>query len=110
MPEVDCALTRCRSCTDEFDATASRLATAEEQVEDLKLQLDAAMGAEDMLEQLTDRNLTLNEKMEDMKMVIEDLEALKELADELEENHVETEKQMQEEIGPSHRFTLRLQF
>jgi dynactin 1 len=36
-----------------------------------------------------------------MKMIIEDLEALKELADELEENHVETEKQMQEEIGKS---------
>lgn len=46
---------------DEFDATVSRLATTEEQVEDLKLQLDAAMGAEDMLEQLTERNLTLNE-------------------------------------------------
>lgn len=39
-----------------------------------------------------------------MKMVVEDLEALKELADELEENHIETEKQMQEEIGKSHAF------
>ncbi|POV99993.1 hypothetical protein PSTT_13431 [Puccinia striiformis] len=70
----------------------------ESQVEDLKEQLDASMGVEDMLEQLTERNLTLNEKIEDMKMIIEDLEALKELADELEENHLETEKQMQEEI------------
>lgn len=42
---------------------------------------------------------TSTQKIEDMKMIIEDLEALKELADELEENHVETEKQMQEEIG-----------
>ena len=30
-------------------------------VENLKLQLDDAMGAEDMLEHLTERNLTLSE-------------------------------------------------
>lgn len=36
-----------------------------------------------------------------MRIAIEDLEALKELNDELEENHVETEKQLQEEIGQS---------
>lgn len=35
-----------------------------------------------------------------MHAAMEDLEALKELADELEDNHVETEKQMQEELGP----------
>lgn len=34
-----------------------------------------------------------------MKITIEDLEALKELNDELEENHMETEKQLNEEIG-----------
>lgn len=33
--------------------------------------------------------------------MVEDLEALKELNDELEESHVETEKQMQEELGTS---------
>lgn len=34
-----------------------------------------------------------------MRIAVEDLEALKELNDELEENHIETEKQLQEEIG-----------
>jgi len=34
-----------------------------------------------------------------MRITIEDLEALKELSDELEENHVETEKQLQEDLG-----------
>lgn len=34
-----------------------------------------------------------------MRDAIDDLEALKELADELEENHLETEKQLQAEIG-----------
>lgn len=46
---------------DEFDEAANRADVAEAQVEDLKLQLDDALGAEDMLEQLTDRNLTLSE-------------------------------------------------
>ena len=32
---------------------------------------------------------------------MEELEALRELADELEESHIETEKQLQEEIGAS---------
>lgn len=67
-------------------------------VENLKIQLDDAMGAEDMLEHLTERNLTLSERIEEMHAVIQDLEALKELNDELEENHVENEKHMQEEL------------
>ena len=61
--------------------------------------MDDSLGAEDLVEQLTEKNLTLNEKMEEMRVAVEDLEALKELADELEENHMETEKQLQAEIG-----------
>lgn len=34
-----------------------------------------------------------------MRVTIEDLEALQELNDELEENHVETEKQLQTDLG-----------
>ena len=37
------------------------LERAEAQIDELKSQLDDALGAEDMLEQLTDRNLTLSE-------------------------------------------------
>ena len=44
-----------------FDATVEQLEQAESMVENLKLQLDDAMGAEDMLEHLTERNLTLSE-------------------------------------------------
>ena len=56
------------------------------------------MGAEDMLEHLTERNLALSERLEEMHAVVQDLEALKELNDELEEHHVETEKHLQEDI------------
>ncbi|KAK4056088.1 hypothetical protein OIO90_002819 [Microbotryomycetes sp. JL221] len=81
-----------------YDNNVVELERAESQIEDLKAQLDDALGAEDLLEQLTERNLSMSERIEEMKTVIEDLEALKELNDELEESHVETERQMQEEL------------
>ncbi|KAG0172688.1 hypothetical protein DFQ28_009666 [Apophysomyces sp. BC1034] len=75
-----------------------KLETAEIQIEDLKQQLDDALGSEDLVDQLTDKNLILNEKLEELQATVDDLEALRELADELEENHMETEKQLQAEI------------
>ena len=42
-----------------YDKTVIKLANAEIQFEDLKLQLDDVLGAEDMLMQLTERNLML---------------------------------------------------
>jgi dynactin 1 len=96
-----------------------KLITAEAQIEDLKMQVDDAVGAEEMLVQLTERNLELGEvhfsenlsmlsgsliicfyqKIEEMRLSIEELEMLKELADELEEQHIETEKALQEDLG-----------
>ncbi|QRW00779.1 Dynein associated protein [Ceratobasidium sp. AG-Ba] len=81
-----------------YEETLTKLTNADAQIEDLKIQLDDALGAEEMLVQLTDRNLMLSEKIEEMRVIIEDLEALKELNDEIEENHVEAERAMQEEI------------
>ena len=43
-----------------------------------------------------------------MRITIEDLEALKELSDELEENHMETEKQLNEDLGASNITSDRL--
>lgn len=83
----------------QYAKTRDRLQVAELAIEELKQSLDDALGAEDLVEQLTEKNLALTEKMEEMHLVIEDLEALKELADELEDNHIETEKQLQAEIG-----------
>ncbi|KAF7347275.1 CAP-Gly domain-containing protein [Mycena venus] len=81
-----------------YETTQIKLANAEIQIEDLKMQLDDALGAEEMLVQLTERNLMLGEKIEEMRITIEDLEALRELNDELEENHVETEKALMEDL------------
>ncbi|KAG0253188.1 hypothetical protein DFQ27_007619 [Actinomortierella ambigua] len=73
--------------------------TAENQIEDLKQRLDDAIGAEDMIEQLSEKNILLTEKVEEQQAVIDDLEALKELNDEMEEAHQENAKQMQAEIN-----------
>ena len=85
--------------TKEEGASANeRLAEADALAEDLRQQLDAALGGEDMIEELTEKNLALNERIDELRLNIEDLEALKELNDELELNHTENEKQLQDEI------------
>ncbi|KAI9839542.1 MAG: hypothetical protein M1819_002168 [Sarea resinae] len=83
---------------EQYEVTKEKLQQSDAGIEDLRQQLDTALGAEEMIEELTDKNLALNEEMEELRATIEDLESLKELNDELEINHVETEKQMQEEI------------
>ncbi|KAG8957368.1 hypothetical protein FRC03_010211 [Tulasnella sp. 419] len=83
----------------QYSQTLARLEQADLQVEDLKQQLDDALGAEEMLMQLTERNLLMGEKIEEMRITIEDLEALRELNDELEETHMETERALQEDLS-----------
>lgn len=83
----------------QYDKIRDKLEMAEYTIEELKQRLDDALGAEDLVEQLTEKNLLMTEKMDELRMINDDLEALKELADELEENHIETEKQLQAEIG-----------
>jgi dynactin 1 len=89
------ALDKLRS---EYDSTKTRLLESRAEVDDLKEQLDAALGAETMIEQLTERNITMSEQIEELKNAVEDLESLKELNDELEINHIEHAKQLQEVI------------
>ncbi|KAL7270883.1 hypothetical protein RUND412_006393 [Rhizina undulata] len=83
---------------EQYENTKDKLIVSESALEDLRQQLDTALGAEEMLEELTERNMYMSEQVEELKATIEDLESLKEVSDELEINHVETEKQMQEEL------------
>lgn len=48
-------------CAAQYESSLIKLSNAETQIEDLKLQLDDALGAEEMLVQLTERNLMLGE-------------------------------------------------
>ncbi len=82
----------------EHTNTKEKLSQSESTLVELREQLDTALGAEEMIEELSEKNLILTEKMDELKQTIEDLESLKELNDELEINHTETEKQLQDEI------------
>jgi hypothetical protein len=45
----------------QLESTLIKLTNADTQIEDLKMQLDDALGAEEMVVQLTERTLTLGE-------------------------------------------------
>lgn len=70
----------------------------EKQMADLKEQVDAALGAEEMVEQLTERNLNLEEKITELQETVSDLEALHDMNEELQENARETELELREEV------------
>ena len=82
----------------QYESTKQKLLVAETNCDDLKQQLETALGAEEMIEELADKNMRYQEQINELNAAIEDLEALKEVSDELEYNHIETEKQLQEEI------------
>lgn len=82
----------------QYESTKEKLLVAETNCDDLKQQLETALGAEEMIEELADKNMRYQEQINELHAAIEDLEALKEISDELEYNHIETEKQLQDEI------------
>ncbi|MCJ1467293.1 hypothetical protein MMC07_005917 [Pseudocyphellaria aurata] len=81
--------------------TKEMLAQSEAAMEDLRDQLDTALGAEEMIEELTEKNFRLNEQLDGLRGAVEDLESLKEVSDEIELSHTENEKQLQSEVDHS---------
>ncbi|KAJ8335736.1 hypothetical protein SKAU_G00390780 [Synaphobranchus kaupii] len=71
---------------------------AEKTIDELKEQVDAALGAEEMVETLTERNLDLEEKVRELRETVIDLEAINEMNDELQENARETELELREQL------------
>jgi dynactin 1 len=86
------------SLKEKHTAAQDKLTHTETVVEDLRQQLDNALGAEDIIEDLSERNMSLSEQVKELQAVIDDLESLKEINDELEANHVQNEKELQEEV------------
>ncbi|EER29183.1 CAP-Gly domain containing protein [Coccidioides posadasii C735 delta SOWgp] len=80
-----------------YESTKEQLTVTEANMEELKQQVEA-LGAEEMIEELSEKNMQYQEQISELKAAIEDLENLKELSDELEITHVETEKQLQDEL------------
>jgi dynactin 1 len=74
------------------------LAERETNIEDLREQLDDALGAEGLIETLTEQTMNQSEQIKELQATILDLEDLKEISDELEINHVLHANEMQDEI------------
>ncbi|KAI9164500.1 hypothetical protein H9P43_008359 [Blastocladiella emersonii ATCC 22665] len=87
----------------QYALAREQLAVAEETIDELRAALEDASGAEELVEELSEKNLHLNEKLDDLQRYIDDLEAMKELNEELEDNHVETERELLLELDARDR-------
>ncbi|XP_030841615.1 dynactin subunit 1 isoform X2 [Strongylocentrotus purpuratus] len=83
------------------DSTNKALKDAENTVIELKEQVDAALGAEEMVESLTEKNLEMEEKFQELEATMADLEAMNDMNEELQENARETEMELREELDMS---------
>ncbi|EDO49101.1 predicted protein, partial [Nematostella vectensis] len=90
------------SANTSLQADKDQLMEEAEQLEstlaELKEQVDTALGAEEMVETLTDKNLELEEEVQTLRDTVSDLEALRDLNEELEETHLQTEQDLREEL------------
>ncbi|XP_063845049.1 dynactin subunit 1-like isoform X3 [Scylla paramamosain] len=80
------------------DKLAAQVGQLEQTISDLQEQVDAALGAEEMVETLTDRNLNLEEKVAELLETVADLEAINDMNDQLQENARELELELREEL------------
>lgn len=80
------------------DKLKQKLVDSEAMVDELQEQVDFAVGAEEMVETLTEKNLELGEKIDGLQETVEELEALQDLNEQLEESHNQTENDLREEV------------
>ncbi|KAK7069216.1 Dynactin subunit 1 [Halocaridina rubra] len=76
----------------------AQVSELEQMISDLQEQVDAALGAEEMVETLTDRNLNLEERVSELLETVADLEAINDMNDQLQENARELELELREEL------------
>ncbi|XP_076758438.1 dynactin subunit 1 isoform X1 [Xylocopa sonorina] len=77
---------------------SSRVEEMEHQIADLQEQVDAALGAEEMVEVLGEKKMALEEKVAELEEAVSDLEALQDMSDQLAESSKELELELREEL------------
>ncbi|XP_063631995.1 dynactin subunit 1 [Cydia splendana] len=77
---------------------STRVEELEAQVADLREQVDAALGAEEMVEQLAEKKMALEDQVEQLKQDVSELEALQEVHEQLVESNRELEQDLREEL------------
>ncbi|XP_050359356.1 dynactin subunit 1 isoform X5 [Nymphalis io] len=84
---------------------SARVEELEAQVADLREQVDAALGAEEMVEQLAEKKMGLEDQVEQLKQDVQELEALQEVHEQLVESNRELEMDLREELEMAHAAT-----
>ncbi|XP_061384920.1 dynactin subunit 1 isoform X12 [Danaus plexippus] len=84
---------------------SARVEELEAQVADLREQVDAALGAEEMVEQLAEKKMALEDQVEQLKQDVSELEALQEVHEQLVESNRELEMDLREELEMAHAAT-----
>lgn len=84
--------------TKENEKLARQVEEMEQTISDLQEQVDAALGAEEMVENLTTKCLDLEDRLTALMEEKADLEALHEINEEMQENVREIELELREEL------------
>nr|CAH7755037.1 unnamed protein product [Callosobruchus chinensis] len=84
---------------------SARVEEMEQQIADLQEQVDAALGAEEMVVILGEQKLTLEEKVAQLQDEVAELEALQDMNDQLVESNAELEADLREELDMAHSAT-----
>ncbi|XP_044598669.1 dynactin subunit 1-like isoform X2 [Cotesia glomerata] len=77
---------------------SARVEEMEHQIADLQEQVDAALGAEEMVEMLGEKKMVLEERVNELEEAVADLEALQDMSDQLAESSKELELELREEL------------
>lgn len=77
---------------------SARVEEMEHQIADLQEQVDAALGAEEMVEMLGEKKMLLEERVLELEEAVSDLEALQDMSDQLAESSKELELELREEL------------
>ena len=84
--------------TKENEKLSKQVDEMEQTISDLQEQVDAALGAEEMVENLTTKCLDLEDRVKEVLEERADLEALHDIHEEMQENAREVELELREEL------------
>lgn len=84
---------------------SSRVEDLEHQIADLQEQVDAALGAEEMVVLLGEQKMSLEEKVKKLEEEIAELELLQDMNDQLVESNAELEMDLREELDMANAAT-----
>lgn len=96
--EIEEKTKQCNDLQKSNDKLTARVEELVSQVNDLHEQVDAALGAEELVELLGQQKLNLEDKVVELEEAVTDLEAIQDINDQLQEDSRELEMQLREEL------------